>query len=143
MQELEQIIAEAGRAVAGATTHADLDQVKSRVLGKAGALTELLKGVGKLAADERPKAGAAINQAKAQVEALITARRDAILARELDAKLSGESVDVTLPGRGQRPGGLHPIARAQEHAEKLFRTMGFAVADGPEIENDYYNFTAL
>jgi phenylalanyl-tRNA synthetase alpha chain len=143
MQELEQIIAEAGRAVAGATTHADLDQVKSRVLGKAGALTELLKGVGKLAADERPKAGAAINQAKAQVEALITARRDAILARELDAKLAGESVDVTLPGRGQGRGGLHPIARAQEHAEKLFRTMGFAVADGPEIENDYYNFTAL
>jgi phenylalanyl-tRNA synthetase alpha chain len=143
MKELEQIIADAGKAIAGTGSLADLEQAKSRFLGKAGSLTELLKGLGKLSADERPKAGAAINQAKAQVEALLASQRDALLARDLDAKLAAESVDVTLPGRGQGVGGLHPIARAEEHVERLFRTMGFSVADGPEIESDYYNFTAL
>jgi phenylalanyl-tRNA synthetase alpha chain len=143
MKELEQIIAEAGAAISATSSVPDLEQAKSRFLGKAGSLTELLKGLGKLSADERPRAGAAINQAKARVEELIASRRDAILARELDTKLAAESVDVTLPGRGQGRGGLHPIARVQEHVEQLFRTMGFAVADGPEIEDDYYNFTAL
>ena len=143
MTELDQIIAEASRAIAATASVADLEQAKSRFLGKAGSLTELLKGLGKLSADERPRAGAAINNAKSQVEALIQSQREAILGRELDAKLAAESVDVTLPGRGQSPGGLHPIARAQEHVERLFRTMGFEVADGPEIENDWYNFTAL
>jgi phenylalanyl-tRNA synthetase alpha chain len=143
MKELEQILSEAGAAISATSSVADLELAKSRVLGKAGTLTELLKGLGKLSPEERPKAGAAINQAKAQVEQLVASRRDAILARELDAKLGAESVDVTLPGRDQGRGGLHPIARAQEHAEKLFRTMGFSVADGPEIEDDYYNFTAL
>jgi len=143
MQELEQIVAEAGKAIAATSSVADLEQAKARFLGKAGSLTELLKGLGKLSAEERPKAGAAINTAKNEVESLIAQRRDAILARELDARLAGESVDVTLPGRRQGAGGLHPIARAQEHAESLFASMGFAVADGPEIENDWYNFTAL
>ena len=143
MKELEQIIAEAGSAIGATASVPELEQAKARFLGRAGTLTELLKGLGKLSADERPKAGAAINQAKVAVEALVTARRDAILASELGAKLAGESIDVTLPGRGQGPGGLHPIARAQEHAEKLFRTMGFSVADGPEIEDDEHNFTAL
>src|SRR5260221_4975777 len=143
MKELEQIISAAREAIAAASGIAQLEQVKARFLGKAGSLTELLKGLGKLPAEERPRAGAAINQAKGEVEVMLEARRDEILARELDARLAGESVDVTLPGRGQGPGGLHPIARAQEHVEKLFRTMGFSVADGPEIENDYYNFTAL
>jgi phenylalanyl-tRNA synthetase alpha chain len=143
MKELEQIIAEAGAAISATSSVPDLELAKSRYLGKAGSLTELLKGLGKLSADERPRAGAAINQAKARVEELIASRRDVILAGELDSKLAVESVDVTLPGRGQGRGGLHPIARVQEHVEKLFRTMGFAVADGPEIEDDYYNFTAL
>jgi phenylalanyl-tRNA synthetase alpha chain len=143
MKELEQIIADAGKAIAGTGSLADLEQAKSRFLGKAGSLTELLKGLGKLSADERPKAGAAINEAKARVEALLASQRDSLLARDLDAKLAAESVDVTLPGRGQGLGGLHPIARAEEHVERLFRTMGFSVADGPEIESDYYNFTAL
>ena len=143
MEELEQIVAAASRAINSSTSVSELEQAKSRFLGKAGSLTELLKGLGKLAPDERPKAGAAINVAKADVEALVASRRDAILARELDSRLAGESIDVTLPGRGQAPGGLHPITRAQEQAERLFRGMGFAVADGPEIENDYYNFTAL
>jgi phenylalanyl-tRNA synthetase alpha chain len=143
MQELEQIIAEAQAAVATTATVADLEQAKARFLGKSGTLTALLKGLGKLTADERPKAGAAINAAKERVEAMIVSRRDAILAGELDARLAGEAVDVTLPGRKQEVGGIHPIARAQQHVERLFRTMGFQVADGPEIESDWYNFTAL
>ena len=143
MKELEQIIAAAREAIAATSSIADLEQVKSRFLGKTGSITELLKGLGKLSADERPTAGAAINTAKGEVEGMLQARREAILARELDAKLSGESIDVTLPGRRQGPGGLHPIARAQEHAERLFSTMGFSVADGPEIEDDEHNFTAL
>ena len=143
MRELEQIIAEAEAATRSTKTIADLEQAKARFLGKAGSLTELLKGLGKLSAEDRPKAGAAINQAKARVEALVVSQRDAILGRELDAKLAGEAIDVTLPGRRQAPGGLHPITRALEQVERLFATMGFAVADGPEIEDDHYNFTAL
>jgi phenylalanyl-tRNA synthetase alpha chain len=143
MEELEKIIAEAGAAISSTATVADLEQAKSRFLGKAGTLTTLLKGLGKLSAEERPRAGAAINEAKARVEALVASRRDAILAAELDTRLAAESIDVTLPGRRQAVGGLHPITRAQEHAERLFRTMGFEVADGPEIESDWYNFTAL
>jgi phenylalanyl-tRNA synthetase alpha chain len=143
MKELEQIVAAAGQAVADSASVAELELAKARVLGKAGSLTELLKGLGRLPATERPQAGAAINRAKAEIEALVQARREAILARELDGKLDAEAIDVTLPGRGAGAGGLHPIARAQEQVEKLFRTMGFSVADGPEIESDYYNFTAL
>ena len=143
MPELEKIIAEAEGAIRATSTIAELEQAKARFLGKAGSLTELLKGLGRLSAEERPKAGAAINQAKARVEALVQSQRDAILGRELDVRLAAESIDVTLPGRRQAPGGLHPITRALEQVEKLFATMGFAVADGPEIENDYYNFTAL
>ncbi|HET9576312.1 MAG TPA: phenylalanine--tRNA ligase subunit alpha [Usitatibacter sp.] len=143
MEQLEKIVSEAQKAISATASVADLDQAKARFLGKAGSLTELLKGLGKLSAEERPKAGAAINQAKSRVEALIQSQREAILARELDAKLAAESIDVTLPGRRQAPGGLHPIARVQERVEKLFASMGFSVADGPEIENDYYNFTAL
>ncbi|MGE5095605.1 MAG: phenylalanine--tRNA ligase subunit alpha, partial [Betaproteobacteria bacterium] len=143
MEQLEKIVSEAQKTISATASVADLDQAKARFLGKAGSLTELLKGLGKLSAEERPKAGAAINQAKSRVEALIQSQREAILARELDAKLAAESIDVTLPGRRQAPGGLHPIARVQERVEKLFASMGFSVADGPEIENDYYNFTAL
>lgn len=143
MQQLETIVAQAADAISAAANGAELEQAKARFLGKAGSLTELLKGLGRLSAEERPKAGAAINAAKAQVEALVQSRRDALMARELDARLAAESVDVTLPGRRQEPGGLHPIARAQEHAERLFATMGFSVADGPEIEDDFHNFTAL
>ena len=143
MKELEQIVAQAGSAIAATGSVADLEQAKARFLGKSGTLTELLKGLGRLPAEERPRAGAAINQAKAKIEELIQAQRESLLTRELDRKLAGESVDVTLPGRRQSPGGLHPIMRAQEQVEKLFASMGFAVADGPEIEDDFHNFTAL
>ena len=143
MQAIDKIIADAQAAFGAAPTVAELEQAKSRFLGKSGALTELLKGLGKLPPEEKPKAGAAINEAKARVEELLAARRDAILAAELDQRLAAESVDVTLPGRRQSGGGLHPISRAQERIEFLFASMGFSVADGPEIENDFYNFTAL
>ena len=143
MQSIDKIVTDAQAAFEAAATVPDLEQVKSRFLGKAGALTDLLKGLGKLSAEERPKAGAAINEAKTRVEAMVQARRDAILAAELDQRLAAESIDVTLPGRRQSRGGLHPISRAQERIERLFASMGFSVADGPEIENDFYNFTAL
>jgi phenylalanyl-tRNA synthetase alpha chain len=143
MDPLEKIVTEAEQAIASTASVADLEQAKARFLGKQGSLTELLKGLGKLSAEERPKAGAAINQAKQRVETLIQSQRDAILGKQLDAKLAAESIDVTLPGRRQGTGGLHPIARVQERVERLFATMGFSVADGPEIENDFYNFTAL
>jgi phenylalanyl-tRNA synthetase alpha chain len=143
MHPIDKIVSDAQAAFGVAATVADLEQAKSRFLGKSGALTELLKGLGKLSAEERPKAGAAINEAKSRVEELLAARRDAILAAELDLRLAAESVDVTLPGRRQASGGLHPISRAQERIERLFASMGFSFADGPEIENDFYNFTAL
>ena len=143
MQPIDKIVSDAQAAFEAAPSVAELEQAKSRFLGKYGALTELLKGLGKLPPAERPGAGAAINEAKVRVEELLAARRDAILAAELDQRLAAESIDVTLPGRRQSGGGLHPISRAQERIERLFASMGFSVADGPEIENDFYNFTAL
>ena len=143
MQPIDKIVSDAQAAFEAAPSVAELEQAKSRFLGKSGALTELLKGLGKLPPAERPGAGAAINEAKVRVEELLAARRDAILAAELDQRLAAESIDVTLPGRRQSGGGLHPISRAQERIERLFASMGFSVADGPEIENDFYNFTAL
>jgi phenylalanyl-tRNA synthetase alpha chain len=143
MEHLEKIVSEAQQAISATASIAELEQAKSRYVGKSGSLSELMKELGKLPPAEKPKFGAAVNGAKARVEALIQSQRDAILSKELDAKLAGEAIDVTLPGRRQGAGGLHPIARVQERVEKLFATMGFSVADGPEIENDFYNFTAL
>jgi phenylalanyl-tRNA synthetase alpha chain len=140
---LASIVGDAREAVGAAKSAAELEQVKARFLGKNGSLTELLKGLGKLPADERPRSGAAINKAKGAVEALVEQRRAQLQASELDSRLAGEALDVTLPGRRQGAGGLHPITRAQEQVEKLFASMGFAVADGPEIEDDFHNFTAL
>ena len=142
-EQLQRIVAEAASSIATVSSVADLDQAKARFLGKSGSLTELLKGLGKLPPEEKPRAGALINQAKQQVEVLLQQRREAILAAELDQRLAAESIDVTLPGRRQGAGGMHPIARAQEHVERLFASMGFSVADGPEIEDDDYNFTML
>ena len=143
MSELQRIVEEARTAIAATASLPELDPVKARFLGKSGSLTEQLKSLGKLPADERPRAGAAINEAKSRIEEFVQAQLDTLRSRELNARLALEAVDVTLPGRCQAGGGLHPIARAQEHAERLFASMGFSVADGPEIENDYYNFTAL
>jgi phenylalanyl-tRNA synthetase alpha chain len=143
MQELDKLVAEAAALFAGITDADALEQAKARYLGKAGALTELLKGLGKLSAEERPAAGARINVAKQKLEEALNAQRELIAGRALEARLAEESVDVTLPGRGRHAGGLHPVSRTMERIEQLFRSVGFEVADGPEIETDFYNFTAL
>lgn len=143
MEKLDQIVADARSLFEGIDDAAQLEQAKARFLGKAGALTELLKGLGRLSAEDRPQAGARINEAKQTVEALLQARREAIRDASLVRQLDQDRLDVTLPGRGVGVGGLHPVTRTLQRVSELFRTMGFEVADGPEIESDYYNFTAL
>jgi phenylalanyl-tRNA synthetase alpha chain len=143
MQELQLILDDALKSFAATDDAAGLENAKARYLGKDGSLTGLLKGLGKLSAEERPAAGARINQVKQQIEAALQARRDAIQQQALNLKLAAESLDVTLPGRGVGVGGLHPVTRTLERIEALFHSIGYAVAEGPEIENDFYNFTAL
>ena len=143
LEKLDAIVKEALDALAGIAVAAELEQAKAKWLGKTGALTELLKSLGKLSNEERPAAGARINIAKQQIEAALNARRDAIKAQALEQQLAQEALDVTLPGRGLGAGGLHPVTRTLSRIEALFRSIGFDVADGPEIETDFYNFTAL
>ncbi|MDD3529221.1 MAG: phenylalanine--tRNA ligase subunit alpha [Gallionellaceae bacterium] len=140
---LEDILTEARRDFAAVDTLPALEQAKARFLGKSGAITEQMKGLGKLDPEQRKEAGARINQAKDGVEALLKARREAIQAEELNRQLAAESLDVTLPGRGAGLGGAHPVSLTLKRIESLFASIGFAVADGPEIETDFYNFTAL
>jgi len=120
-----------------------LDEVRVQYLGKKGLLTEQLKQLGKLPADERPQAGQAINIAKRQVQQAIEARKQALQNAVLAEALISERIDVTLPGRGQGTGGLHPVTRTLQRIERLFSSMGFESAEGPEIEDDYHNFEAL
>jgi len=143
MQELEQILNEALTSFASTEDATALENVKAHYLGKDGSLTARLKGLGKLSTEQRPAAGARINQIKQQIETALQARRDAIQLLALQLRLSAESLDVTLPGRGYGVGGLHPVTRTLERIETLFHSIGYAVAEGPEIESDFYNFTAL
>jgi len=143
VEKLDTIVQEALLLFAGITDAAQLEHAKARYLGKAGALTELQKTLGKLSPAERPAMGARFNTAKEQIETALTAQRQKIQAAKLDAQLALEALDVTLAGRGIHAGGLHPVTRTLERIEKLFHSIGFEVADGPEIETDYYNFTAL
>ena len=143
MEELQQILDQAVQQFALISDEAELEQVKARYLGKDGSLTVLLKGLGKLSAEERPAAGARINQVKQGIETALQQRRDALQQNRLAQKLAAESLDVTLPGRGTGTGGLHPVTRTLERIEQLFHSLGFASASGPEIEHDFYNFTAL
>jgi len=143
MLNIEQLITAAATEFAGITDAAQLEQAKARYLGKSGSLTELLKGLGQLPADERRTTGASINRAKDQIEATLNARREAIKRAALESQLDVSALDITLPGRGRGRGGLHPAMRTLERIEQLFRSIGFEVADGPEIEADWYNFTAL
>jgi phenylalanyl-tRNA synthetase alpha chain len=126
---LDEILADANATLSQVGSLPELEQTKAKFLGKTGSLTEQLKALGKLPPEEKKEAGAAINAVKGQVEALLNAAKSRI--------------DVTLPGRSIGLGGLHPVSRTQERIEALFATMGFSVADGPEIENDYFNFQAL
>ena len=143
MDKLEDIVKEALELFGGIDDAAELEQVKARYLGKSGALTDLQKGLGRVPAAERPAMGVLFNAAKERLEAALTERRAAIQWKKLEAQLAGEALDVTLPGRGTGAGGLHPVTRTLERIEDLFHSMGFEVAEGPEIESDFYNFTAL
>ena len=143
MQNLDAILNEAQAAFAGIDNPAELEQAKARYLGKSGVLTEQLKQLGKMPPEERREAGARINQAKDLLEQALKDRREAIQERLLQAQLAQEALDVTLPGRGLGMGGLHPVTRTQQRIEALFHSIGFSVAEGPEIESDFYNFTAL
>jgi phenylalanyl-tRNA synthetase alpha chain len=143
MNELESIVAEALAEFAACAEPASLENAKARYTGKNGRLTDLLKALGKLSPTERPAAGARINAAKEQLEAALKTRREELADVKLAQQLAGEALDVSLPGRGQDVGGLHPITRTIDRIEALFRSLGFAVADGPEIEDDFHNFTAL
>lgn len=143
MDHLSALVEEARTAVSAAESTQTLDEVRVRFLGKKGALTQELKGLGKLDPEQRPAAGEAINQAKNQVNALLEERRRNLEKSALNARLASERIDVTLPGRGEPRGGLHPVTRTRQRIEKLFTDIGFVVEQGPEIEDDYHNFEAL
>ena len=143
MADLESLTRSALDEVAASTTLAALDEVRVRWLGKKGLLTEQLKSLGALPAAERPAAGARINEAKQQVEAAIEAAREALSRAAVEAELAAGRIDVTLPGRGEARGGVHPVTRARLRIERIFRDSGFEVATGPEIEDDFHNFEAL
>jgi len=143
MNDLEPLVQEAQAAFAAAATPAALEDAKARYLGKSGRITEQLKALGALPVDEKKARGALINAAKQQIEQALQDRRDALAQAELQRQLQVEALDVTLPGRGRDVGGVHPITRARERIEAIFGSMGFDVADGPEVETDWYSFTAL
>ena len=143
MQHLKQLVTDGLDAVAQAADEVALDQVRVQYLGKKGELTQQLKSLGKLSAEERPAAGAKINEAKQQVQDAITIKRTMMAADALSKQLAVESIDVTLPGRAQVNGGLHPVTMTIERIENFFSQIGFSVAQGPEIEDDYHNFEAL
>ncbi|MET0919062.1 MAG: phenylalanine--tRNA ligase subunit alpha [Burkholderiales bacterium] len=143
MQDLDAILSEALGLFAAIDDPDELERVKARFLGKTGILTDLLKGLGKLPHAERPAAGSRINEAKEKLEAALAARREAIRIVRLEARLGEEALDVTLPGRGPGLGGLHPTTRTLDRIAFLFGSLGFEIGTGPEIETDFYNFTAL
>ncbi|MDN3519615.1 phenylalanine--tRNA ligase subunit alpha [Aquisalimonas lutea] len=142
-EELQALVQEALAAVREAGTVSGLDEVRVAYLGKKGRITAQLKQLGQLPAEERPAAGQAINAAKDEVQAALEARRAELESAGLEEQLARDAVDVTLPGRGQDTGGLHPVTRTLDRIEALFASMGFRVAEGPEIEDDYHNFEAL
>ncbi len=143
MDALEGLVRRARAAVVEAADGAALEAVRVHYLGKKGEVTALLKGLGAMSAAERPAAGQAINQVRDEIAAAIEARRVAIERAALERALAAQRIDVTLPGRGERPGGQHPVSRSLERIETIFRGAGFEVHEGPEIEDDFHNFTAL
>ena len=141
--ELEQLVDEASAAFAAALQPAALENEKARYLGKNGAITERLKALSRLAPDDKRIAGARINAAKEAIERLLAERRQALDELRLNERLAAESIDVSLPGRARSIGAIHPISRTWMRIEEIFRSIGFDFAEGPEIETDWYNFTAL
>ena len=143
MTELNAIVESAQAAFAAAATPAELENAKALFLGKSGRITELMKGMAALSVEEKKSRGAVINVAKQAIEAALNARRQALADAELETQLKAEALDVTLPGRMRMTGGLHPVSLTLERIEAIFGSMGFDVAQGPEIETDWFNFTAL
>jgi phenylalanyl-tRNA synthetase alpha chain len=143
MLDLDAIVEDALAVFAGIADADQLEQAKARYLGKTGALREAEKSLGRLPSGERPAFGSRLNAAKERIETALRQERERIQSQKLEKRLTEEALDVTLPGRGLGTGGRHPVTRTLERIEQLFRSMGFTVADGPEIETDYYNFTAL
>ncbi len=143
MTALNAIVDAATAAFAATRAPAELENAKAQFLGKSGRITELMKGLAALPVEEKKAQGAQINLAKQAIEAALQARREALAEAELQLQLQAEALDVSLPGRRRGGGGLHPIAMTMERIEAIFGSMGFDVADGPEIETDWYSFTAL
>ena len=143
MSELSQLVEQARTAFAQAKHPAELEDAKAIFLGKSGRITELMKGLGSLGVEQKKVQGAAINEAKRGVEALLQEARQAMADAALAKQLAAEALDVTMPGRRRSGGGLHPVSLTLERIESIFASMGFEVADGPEIETDWFNFTAL
>ena len=141
--ELNQLVSDAEKAINNAADLKSLDDIRVTYLGKKGSITERMKMLGKLPKEEKPAAGQAINVAKQAVQKSLEARKETLNNAELEAKLASQTIDVTLPGRGQQAGGLHPVTRTMERIEELFSQMGFEVATGPEIEDEFHNFEAL
>lgn len=143
MNDLSPVVDEALAEFARASTPAELEDAKARYFGKAGLVTGRMKELGALPPEQKKARGAEINAAKQAIEAALDARRDGLAAAQLELQLAAQALDVTLPGRRRATGGIHPIIRAQERIEAIFSSMGFDIADGPEIETDWYSFTAL
>jgi phenylalanyl-tRNA synthetase alpha chain len=142
-QDPQQLAEDAQRAIAACHDEAALEQLRVAYLGQKGAVTELLRGLPQLPPEQRREFGKAVNIAKQALEAAMDARREVLREAALVARLQAERVDVTLPGRGEQPGGLHPVSRTLARIEALFRGIGFDVEEGPEIEDDFHNFGAL
>ncbi len=142
-QQLKQLVDDAEQAIQAADDLQALDQVRVNYLGKKGSITAQMKNLGKLSAEERPKAGQVINVAKQAVQKAIEARKQLLETEKLNEKLASETIDVTLPGRSHGTGGLHPVTRVLHRIEDLFNQLGFEIAVGPEIEDDFHNFEAL
>ncbi|MEQ8206154.1 MAG: phenylalanine--tRNA ligase subunit alpha, partial [Woeseia sp.] len=143
MQTLDELLAAAAKEIAAAADLSALDTVRVTYLGKKGELTSRLKALGQVSAEERPAAGQAINAAKQTLVLAINAQRDALEQAALEARLLADAVDVTLPGQGLGMGARHPVSRAMSRIEAIFGNAGFEVRSGPEIEDDFHNFTAL
>ena len=143
MENLDVLVSQALEAVSHTDDVNALEQLRVHYLGKKGELTQVMKTLGNLSAEERPKAGALINSAKERVQDALNSRKEILESAALSAKLAAERIDVTLPGRGQASGGLHPVTRTLERVEQFFTRIGYGIAEGPEVENDYHNFEAL
>ena len=143
MENLDVLVSQALEAVSHTDDVSALEQLRVHYLGKKGELTQVMKTLGNLSAEERPQAGALINAAKDKVQDALNTRKAALEQAALGAKLAAERIDVTLPGRGQTSGGLHPVTRTLERVEQFFTRIGYGIAEGPEVENDYHNFEAL